>query len=284
MSSTRWACWTYSRSIVIGAALLGLIATAPAMAGTLKIGGTGAALGGMTLLGEAYEERYPGEDVEIVTGLGSSGGVRAVLAGIVDIGVASRPLREKEVRAGAVGRDYAKTAFVLATHVSNETDNVTLDHLATIYRGEQAFWPDGSPIRLVLRPKADSDTEILANLSTRVAEAVEVAHGRVGLKIAPTDQDAADAIENLPGALSTSTLALIRAEGRSIKPLALNGVHPTADNLRNGSYALFKTFVLVTGQTLSADVRRFVDFVRSSDARKILSDAGHVVIAHGLGS
>jgi phosphate transport system substrate-binding protein len=264
--------------------LLCLIVAAPAIAGTLKIGGTGAALGGLTRLGEAYEERYPGDDVEIVTGLGSSGGVRAVLAGVVDIGVTSRPLREKEVRAGAAGRDYAKTAFVFATDAGNEADNVTLDQLATIYRGERAFWPDGSPIRLVLRPKTDSDTEILANLSTSLAEAVEVAHGRVGLKIAPTDQDAADAIENLPGALSTSTLALIRAEDRAIKPLALDGVHPTADNLRKGAYALFKTFFLVTGPTVSADAQRFIDFVQSPEAEKILSDVGHIVVSHGLGS
>jgi phosphate transport system substrate-binding protein len=262
-----------------------LFTTTPAFADTLRIGGTGGALGGMNLLAKAFSERHPQTKVEVVAGLGSSGGIKAVLAGAIDIGVASRALRDKEREAGAVARDYAKTAFVLATRADNQTDNVTLDQLAEICQGNMVSWPDGSPVRLVLRPKTDSDTAILADLSPSIAAALQTAHGRAGLRIAPTDQDAADAIEDLPGSIGTSTLALIRAEGRAIKPLALDGVRPTAKNVQNGDYALFKTFRIVTGKkALSPIARRFVDFVWSPEGQRILSEAGHIGIPIELGS
>lgn len=190
------------------------------------------------VLAEALKERHPETQVQIITGLGSSGGIMAALAGVIDIGVASRALRDREREAGAIALEYARTAFVLATHADNQEDNITLDQLAETHRGDVTFWPDGLPVRLVLRPKSDSDTTILAGLSPSLAAALKAAHGRAGLKIAPTDQDAANAIENLPGALGTSTLALISAEGRAIKPLALDGLRPTVANVRSGAYGL----------------------------------------------
>lgn len=261
-----------------------LVSTASVSAAPLKIGGTGAALGGMTLLAEAFSERHPETEVEIVTGLGSTGGIKAVLAGAIDIGVAARGLRDKERAAGALAQAYARTPFVLATNADNQADGITLDRLAEVHRGETAKWPDGTTIRLVLRPKADSDTAMLTRLSPSLAEAIEAAHARKGLKIAATDQDSADAIESLPGALGTSTLALIRAERRAIKPLALDGVQPTAANVENGRYKLIKTFSIVTGQAPSPDAEHFVDFVRSPEGQRILLESGHVAIQGKLGS
>ncbi|MDH3664467.1 MAG: substrate-binding domain-containing protein [Alphaproteobacteria bacterium] len=261
-----------------------LMSALPADAGALRIGGTGGALGGMNLLAEAFSKRHPEIDVEIIHGLGSSGGIKALLAGAVHVGVGSRALRDKERAAGAIARDYAKTPFILATRADNQVDNVTLDELAKIYRGDMTTWSDGSPIRLVLRPKADSDTVIVAGLSKGLTAAVETAHERDGLKIAATDQDAADALEVLPGGLCTSTLALIRAESRAIKPLALDGVAPTFANVLSGAYRLTKTFSIVTGQTLTPEAASFIDFVWSPEGQRILIESGHMNLPGKLDS
>jgi ABC-type phosphate transport system substrate-binding protein len=53
----------------------------PALAETVRISGTGGAIGGMRLLAEAFRKAEPGVDVFILPSLGSSGGIRAVLAG-----------------------------------------------------------------------------------------------------------------------------------------------------------------------------------------------------------
>ena len=57
-------------SLMIGASSL-------AQAETIRIGGTGVALGGMALLGEAFERRNPDAVVVVLPSLGSSGGVNS---------------------------------------------------------------------------------------------------------------------------------------------------------------------------------------------------------------
>jgi phosphate transport system substrate-binding protein len=104
-----------------------------------------------------------------------------------------------------------------------------------------------------------------------------MAFSRKGMSIAMTDQDGADMIEKVPGALGTTTLAQILTEKRAINPLALNGVAPTPDALKDGSYPHFKTLYLITKGDASGHSRRFVDFALSAGSRPILLKTGHVV-------
>jgi phosphate transport system substrate-binding protein len=56
-----------------------------AVAETIRISGTGGAMETMRILGEAFRKNNPEFRVEIVPGMGSSGSVKAVLAGRLDI-------------------------------------------------------------------------------------------------------------------------------------------------------------------------------------------------------
>jgi len=49
-----------------------------AQAETLRISGTGVALGGIILLGDAFEAENPGTTIEVLPSLGSSGGIKAL--------------------------------------------------------------------------------------------------------------------------------------------------------------------------------------------------------------
>lgn len=281
--TTRRACLAMTTAVLAVALAMPVTASA----GGLNVGGTGASLGGMRHLAEAFTARHPDTPVEVVEGLGSTGGVKAMLAGVLDIALAGRDLREAEREAereaGASARPYAQTPFLLATDLDNDVDGVTLDDLAGILRGDVTTWPDGSPIRLVLRPKADSDSALLASLSPEMPAALEAAHGRPGLTVATTDQDAAEAIATLPGSLGTSTLALIRAEDRPLKMLALDGVAPTPANLERGAYPLYKTFSVVTRAEVADDAQAFIDFVWSDEGRAILARTGHLWIGDAPG-
>jgi phosphate transport system substrate-binding protein len=129
----------------------------------------------------------------------------------------------------------------------------------------------------VLRPIGDSDTELIKNMSPAMREAVGVAEQRKGMSFSITDQDAADRIEKIQGALGPSTLALIISEQRRVKVLALNGVAPDAKSIADGSYSPYKQLLLVTGPKTPSSAREFVTFVRSAAGREILSRTGHWV-------
>lgn len=90
--------------------------------------------------------------------MGSSGGIRVLQAGAIDIAVISRPLEDAERAQGVIGTEYARMPLVFATAAKMNLSNFTTSELVSIYAGERKTWPDGSPLRLVLLPEKNSDT------------------------------------------------------------------------------------------------------------------------------
>ena len=243
---------------------------------TLRITGTGGAIGGMRLLAEAFRKAEPGADVIILPSIGSSGGIRAVLAGKLDIGLSARPLSPEEMAQGPRQTAYARTAFVFAVNPDVKRSDTTLAEVNDIYAGRKTTWDDGTYLRLILRPSADTDTIALRNISGEMAYAVQQSQKREGLIVATTDQDCADAIERTSGSVGTTTLAIVVSEKRRIRMLSLSGVEPTTKSVQDGTYPYTKTFYMVTRQAPSPIAARFILFVRSPEGKDILSRVGHV--------
>jgi phosphate transport system substrate-binding protein len=243
---------------------------------TLRICGTGGAIGGMRLLAEAFRKAEPGVEVIIPRSIGSSGGIRAVIAGKLDIGLSARPLRAEEISRGTRQTAYARTAFVFAVHPGVKRSDTTLSEVIDIYAGRKTTWDDGTALRLILRPAADTDTLTLRGISPVMVDAVKQSQDREGLIVATTDQDSADAIERTNGSFGTATLALVFSEKRRIRMLSLSGRKPTTKSVRDGTYPYTKTFFMVTRESPSPIAGRFIRFVRSPEGKAILSRVGHV--------
>ena len=237
------------RTICVGLTLLfGTLATAPpARADEVRIGGTGAGLATMRLLAEGHAKSSPADKVTVLPSLGSSGGIKAVAAGAIQLAVIARPLSEAEQQQGLKADELGRTPFVFAVSAKNPVKGMTIPELVEIYSGATTQWPDGSKIRLVLRPPNDADSAYVRNLSPAMEKAKKLAEDRTGMVIATTDQDAQDNIEKIPGALGVTSLGQIVAEARSIKALSMGGVEANATNLANGSYPYVKTLLLVSG-------------------------------------
>ena len=61
--------------------------------GTLQIGGTGAATGTITQVAAAFQKKHPDVRFVFPPSLGSSGGIKAVIAGALDVGLKAAPDR-----------------------------------------------------------------------------------------------------------------------------------------------------------------------------------------------
>jgi len=243
---------------------------------TLRITGTGGAIGGMRLLAEAFRKAEPGVEVVIPRSIGSTGGIRAALAGKLDIGLSARPLSAEERAEGGRQTAYARTAFAFAVNPDVKRSDIALAEAIDIYAGRKTTWDDGTALRLILRPAADTDTIALRSMSPEMAYAVGQAEKREGLVVAMTDQNSADTIERTGGSFGTVTLALVVSEKRNIRMLSLSGVPPTTKSVRDGTYPYTKTFFMVTRRAPSPAAERFIRFVRSPEGKAILSRVGHV--------
>ncbi len=241
-----------------------------AVAETIRISGTDGAIGTMRILGEAFRKTNPGIRVEILPGMGSSGSIRAVLAGRLDIGLNGRTLSGEERAQGVMETRYARTPFVFGVNSTLKMTGLTLEGLAAIYAGKRD-WENGKRIRLVLRPQADSDIAVLKSMSPAMSAAVDIALRRKGMIMATTDHDAVDIIESVPGAFGGTTLSLVLSEKHGLRIISLDGITPSVRTMADRSYPYSKTFFMVTRKNLPASVRRFIDFVRSPAGAAILA-------------
>lgn len=260
--------------------ILGLFSAAGARADSIRIGGTGTWLGTMKLMVQEFNKIRPGENLTVLPSLGSSGAIRAVVDGAIDLGVSARPLTEQERSQGANAVACAKTPFVFATSISSKVSDLALSELIDIYSGKVTRWSDGELIRLVVRPEADADTVLLRKFSADMSSALSAALARKGLRMADTDQDNAQALETLAGSLGTSTLAQVLSEDRvaKLKVLAVNGVAPSVPSLANASYPYSKTLYLITGRNAKPLTLAFVAFVRSSAGQAVLARSGSLAL------
>lgn len=247
-----------------------------ASAETLRIGGSGVALGGMALLGAAYEEQHPGTTVQVLPSLGSSGGVKALVASAIDISVTSRPLKDKERSKGAAEQLYATTPLALVTATSTKSNDITSEQLIGYYSGARIRWPDGETVRVVLRPKSETDTAILIGLSDAMRAAVDTAQSRAGLLTAVNDQDNAEVLETTPGSLGLVALGQIATENRNLKVLSYNGVFPDLEKSGADNVLLDKRLFVVTLHSPSGEAKKFLDFVFSESGQALLRAHGHM--------
>lgn len=263
------------RPALLGILLFLSLLAPPALSQTIRIGGSGSTLATMRLLVDAFRKSEPGFAATVVPNLGSSGALRALNAGAVDLALISRPLKESEQSPQLIATIYGRVPFVLATNHAGAS-GIDTATLADVYANRLSTWPDGKPIRLVLRPLSDSDSDALRSLSPAMATAVEQASRREGMHVALTDQDAAAALVRLPDSLGPTSLSILLGEGYRLQALAIDGVPPLVDGRANPAYPHTKTLTAVLLDNAPPALKRFVAFLDSSEAHTILVRTGHL--------
>lgn len=239
------------------------------------IGGTGNALGTMKWIALAYQKANPEVRITVLPSIGSSGAIKAVPRGRIQIGLSARPLKEAELKKGIVAIEYARTPTVFAVSNMTPVDAVTQSQLVDIYNGTLKQWPDGSTIRPILRQAGDDNTKQIKALSVEMKKAVENAEKHSVFLFASTDQEAVDKIQNTPGSLGVTSLALLLSEKRKIHPLILDGVAPNIQSCIDGDYPITKRFYFILPAKRSAQVNAFLEFVASEKGAEILKQNGN---------
>lgn len=258
-----------------GVALFAVMAVASlASAETLRIGGTGAVTEMLRQIGPAFKAET-GITLEVIPGLGASGGNAAAADGMLGISVSGRDLKEEETAKGLTVAARVRTPMVLMTS-RLEPDGLKREDIAAIYAADKPTWPDGSPIRIILRPAGESDNLVLVSLFPGMADAMEKARERPDLSVAGTDQDNADAAQEIEGSLIATTLTQMLTEKPDLRFLTIDGVAPTLANYENGSYPYGKTLFLVVPAEISAEAASFLSFFAAPEADALLREAGIV--------
>ncbi len=244
---------------------------------TININGSGSALDMMKPMIAAYQKSNKNVHINMDKPLGSSGAVKALLAGALDIVLSSKPLKPEEIAKGAQLQVYGKTPLVIITEKHVRKANITTAELEDIYFGKTYTWAGGETIRLVMRPSEDVDSKIIGTLSPGMTTAIRAAQTRPGMLVAVTDPEAYTAISKTPGAIGATGLTSIITEKLAVASLALNGVIASTQALAKGSYPLSKEISIVTTPKTSPATQKLINFMLSSQGRSIADKAGLLV-------
>jgi phosphate transport system substrate-binding protein len=267
-----------SRRATIAAALGLALCVATAHGETLVVVGTGAGVAALDVLGSAWAAEDKTYQFRTVKGLGSEGGVRALIDRRADLSVSGRAISPELQRAHRLRTmTFAATPWGFVTSSTTVT-GISRAELTDIVSGKVARWSDGTQLRIVLRPLTDSDTVQFGHHFPELRAALGRLHGRRELPIAGTDHDNFNLAESTSGAFALGTLTQIVTERRRLRLLALDGVAPTVENFAAGRYPLHKDFVIAMHEAPPERATRFLRFLASPAAAKLMAEIGLVPI------
>ena len=221
-------------------------------------------------LGEAFQNETDISFTYNPTGSGS--GIKAVQEGRCDIGLSSRDLKDEEKSAGLEGTVLAYDGIAIIVHPENPVEDLSVETIAKIYKGEITNWSEvgGNDAEIVLIGReAGSGTRDGFESITDTEDACKYRQ-----ELTSTG-DVITTVSQNPGAIGYASVASVK---ESVKALTVDGVAPTEDTIRDGSYIVQRPFVLVTktDAELSEAAQMFFDYITSADANEIISAAGAV--------
>ncbi len=113
--------------------------TASDVSGKIVIGGSTSVAPVMEKLTEAYKEINSNVTFELQVS-DSSTGMSATIDGTLDIGMASRELKDSEIKSGLTGMAIALDGIAVIVNKDNIVDNLTSEQVMKIYTGEITTW------------------------------------------------------------------------------------------------------------------------------------------------
>lgn len=250
--------------------LLALILVLPfvsAQAGGVNLGGAGSLSPLVRKLAAEFEKQNPGISINVIhPPMGSSGSIRALAAGKLDIALSARLPKSNEI---AVVTPWLRTPLVLASNGGKSAKPLTRADIANIYAGRRTHWDDGRPIRLILRGEQETETQILRGLDRDIDAAVGHALKRSDLLVAENDLEALSMLSRINGSFGTTTLGLLRLEAGPLQAFSIDGKEPGLKTIQTGDYPLLRNYYLLSRVGISAEAEKFLLFLTSAKALKL---------------
>ena len=214
-------------------------------------------------LGEAFEGNNSGVTFTY-NPTGSGSGVTAVAEGRCDIGLSSRNLKDEEKAQGLTETILALDGIAIIVNPDNPVNDLDLETIGRIYRGEITNWKDigGNDLEIVLIGReAGSGT-------------------RDGFESITDTEDVCKYRQELTSTGDKIGYASLASVKETVKALSVGGIMPTEETVKDGSYVVQRPFVLVTRSNteLSEAAQKFFDYITSSEANEIISSAGAVPV------
>lgn len=241
------------------------------LTGTVNTDGSTSMESVVKALGEAFMEMNPEVTVNY-SGTGSGTGIQSTIDGTCDLGLSSRALKDEEKTNGAVENIVALDGVAVVINPANGVEDLTVEQIAQIFTGEITNWSE----------LGGTDGEIAvfgreAGSGTRGAFE-EIVGVEDACKYTNEYSSTGDVIGNVASNPNAIGYASLSAVDDTVKAVKVNGVAPSEDTVKDGTYEIQRPFVMVAkdGAELSEAAQAFLEFAMSEAAADIIAAAGAV--------
>ncbi len=222
----------------------------------------------MKELAKAYSDKT-GVHINLAGG-GATRGIRDTVSGKLDIGGTCRmslPGTEKS-ELYATLHPVAWDALAIIAHPSNPVNNLTMEQVKAIYTGKITNWKQlggrDAEINLYIRRGKISGVGYAIRQYIFKDSYMEFKSSHISKSSGPLEK----ACEKDFDAIAITGISSARK--RQVKILKFDGKSPSFENVKNGSYGLYRPLYLVTSPRPSKLAKDFIHFASSKDGRDII--------------
>lgn len=174
-----------------------------------------------------------------------------------------------------------KEAFVFLVSQQNPLRTLTAQQIRDIYSGRVKQWNElggsGEEIMAFQRPEnSGSQTVMLAKVMQNEKMRTPLQEERVQGMGGAVKRIAAYRNASQSIGYSFRYYATRMQNTTAIKLLAVDGIAPTAENIRNGTYPFTVDVFMVTAGELKPATRKLMDWMLSKPGQKLIEDTGYV--------
>jgi phosphate transport system substrate-binding protein len=221
------------------------------------------------ILGEAFSLDHP-EITVTYNPTGSGSGIQAVLDGRCDIALSSRYLKDSEKEQGLTETVLAYDGIAIIVNPENPISDLSLETLRDIYTGTITDWSE-------LGGQAGEIVLIGREAGSGTRDGFESATGTTGACVyrqeLTSTGDVITTVASNPNAIGYASLASVKD---SVQVVSIDGVVPSEETIRDGSYSVQRPFLLVTleEKPLTEEALLFTQFATGADGVEWITRAG----------
>ena len=242
----------------------------------IVIGGSGGLVDEMEELAKIYMAKNAADKIEVIPDpMSSTGGIEGVKNGRLTIGLVTlAPKAEEKL----VYRPVGRVMVGVGVNNASSLNGLSEAQICDIFSGKIKNWKElgatDGKIMVVARRKDDAnDVEMRHKMSCFkdlqvTAEAVYVVRG----------SELMDAVNKRREVIALINGGSNLLERPNIKPLVIDGIGPSIDAIRTGKYKFFNERGVITAGAPKGLAKRFLDFVSTAEAQKILLQRGMIPV------
>ncbi|NQV36444.1 MAG: PstS family phosphate ABC transporter substrate-binding protein [Candidatus Marinimicrobia bacterium] len=236
---------------------------------------------------ESYMNSYKDADIS-VTGGGSGTGIAALLNGTTDICIASRKIKDKEVKqAEKQGLDIneiivSRDGIAVVINPENPVSELTLEQIGKIYTGATTNWNQvgGSDAPIVLLSR-ESSSGTYVFFQKRVMNKKDYSQEAM---LMPSTSAIVQSVSQDQWAIGYVGLGYAVEAADRVKPIqilnkaGLSPVNASVKTVKNGSYPIARPLHFYTNGDPVGLEKQFIEFCLSDAGQTIVFETGYVPV------